>query len=336
MNRDILDILVCPNCAAGSPLALAVDEQAGPDILSGRLTCPACRRSFPIVRGIPRFVEDVENYCDNFSYEWNRWGRVQIDRLAGHLLSTRRFLADTRLSEAWFKGKLVLDAGCGAGRFADVAAAMGARVVAVDISAAVDAAQANVAAPIHLVQASLQRLPFRQGTFDGIYCFGVIQHTPDPAAVMSELPRFLKPDGRLAYNFYEIDWRTRFQPVKYALRRITPNLSLAALHRLALMLTILFFPLSWLLSHIRYVRFINVMLPICATHHRELSLRQQFMWTLLDTFDWYSPRYEFRQSHATVADILRRFGLKDVESAPGLAWGRMPATRDNAGIRSCG
>jgi hypothetical protein len=43
----------------------------------------------------------------------------------------------------------------------------------------------------------------------------------------------------------------------------------------------------------------------------------------LDTFDWYSPRYEIRLSHAAVADSLRRAGLTDVASAPGLAWGRV-------------
>lgn len=323
MDRDILDILICPECVATQPsFVLAVDEQSGEKIISGRLTCPTCRRTFPIVRGIPRFVADADNYCKNFAYEWTRWGRVQIDRLAGHRISTRQFLADTRLPEAWFKNKLILDAGCGAGRFTDVAVALGARVVAVDISGAVDAAQANIAAPIQFVQASLLRLPFRPGVFDGIYSFGVIQHTPDPNATMTALPRFLKPGGRLVYNFYEIDWRTQFQPIKYALRRITPKLSLTFLHRFVLALTVLLFPLSWVLSHVRYIRFINVMLPICAVHNRELTIRQQFMWTLLDTFDWYSPQYEFRQSHMTVANVLRQAGLEDVTSAPGLAWGK--------------
>lgn len=59
------------------------------------------------------------------------------------------------------------------------------RFVAVDTSGVVEAAQANVAAPIHIAQASLLRLPFRPGTFDAIYCFGVIQYTPDPRATMS-------------------------------------------------------------------------------------------------------------------------------------------------------
>lgn len=222
------------------------------------------------------------------------------------------------------KGKLILDAGCGAGRFADVAAAFGARVIAVDLSGAVEAARQNTPGNVEVIQASLLRLPFRRGVFDGVYCIGVIQHTPDPSKIMSELPAFLKPGGMLAYNFYEADWWTRLQPFKYALRRFTPDLSHATLHRFSLLLTVLFFPLSRLLSHIRFVRIINVMLPICAVHNRELTIRQQFLWTLLDTFDWYSPRYEIRQVHSMVAEILKRRGLMDVESAPGVARGRRP------------
>lgn len=328
MRLDLLDILVCPDCADQPRLDLAVDTQDGPEILTGRLTCPACRRMFSIDRGVPRFVVDAENYSENFAYEWNRWGRVQIDRFAGHSLSARRFLADSRWPESWIKDKLILDAGCGAGRFADVAAGMGARVVAIDLSGAVDAARANTVdrdGRVHVVQASLFRLPFRRGVFDGIYCMGVIQHTPDPQAVMTALPVFLRPGGRLAYNFYEIGWGTRLQPIKYAMRALTPRLGNVINHRLALALTVLFFPLSWLLSHIRFVRFINVMLPICASHSPDLTIRQQFVWTLLDTFDWYSPRYEKRQKHTDVAEILRGAGLVEVESAPGLAWGARPS-----------
>jgi 2-polyprenyl-3-methyl-5-hydroxy-6-metoxy-1,4-benzoquinol methylase len=323
MHPDVLDIIVCPDCAAASRFEVVVDDGDGRDIRTGRLVCPSCRRMFPIVRGIPRFVSDAENYSENFTYEWARWGRVQIDRFAGHTLSARRFRADSRWPEDWIKGKLILDAGCGAGRFADVAAAMGARVIAVDLSGAVEAARQNTTDRVQVIQASLFRLPFRRRTFDGIYCMGVIQHTPNPGQVISGLPGFLKPGGRLAYNFYEIDWRTRFQPIKYALRLVTPRLGYRTVHRLALVLTGLLFPLSWALSHVRFIRFVNVMLPICAVHDRELSLKQQFVWTLLDTFDWYSPRYEIRLSHAAVADSLRRAGLTDVASAPGLAWGRV-------------
>jgi 2-polyprenyl-3-methyl-5-hydroxy-6-metoxy-1,4-benzoquinol methylase/uncharacterized protein YbaR (Trm112 family) len=331
MYRDLLDFLICPDCDGEISLQLAPEEERDGEVIEGRLSCPSCRTHYPVRDGIPRFVTEAENYGENFAFEWLRWGRVQIDRHARHRLSTERFLADSRWPADWLPGKLLLDAGCGAGRFTDAAATLGARVIAVDLSGAVVAARNNTreeGRKVHVIQASLFRLPLRRQSFDGVFCMGVIQHTPEPERVMTALPAYLKPGGHLAYNFYEIDWRTRFQPIKYALRLVTPRLSHKTNERLAWALTAAFFPLSWLLSHVRFVRFINVMLPIAAVHNPQLTVREQFRWTLLDTFDWYSPRYEIRQSHARVAALLRRAGLDNVDSRPGLAWAVKPPRSD--------
>ncbi len=45
---------------------------------------------------------------------------------------------------------------------------------------------------------------------------------------------------------------------------------------------------------------------------------------MLDTFDWYGARYEKRQHHRRVVDILRRAGLEGVKGQAGLTWGRRP------------
>ena len=45
--------------------------------------------------------------------------------MSGHRLSETRFFNDIHWESAWLKDKLILDAGCGAGRFADVAALHG-------------------------------------------------------------------------------------------------------------------------------------------------------------------------------------------------------------------
>src|SRR3990172_2722911 len=86
------------------------------------------------------------------------------------------------LGPEFFPGKLVLDAGCGFGRHLYYAAEFGAEVVGVDFSAAVEAARANTAGckGIHLVQADIYRLPFREASFDFAYSLGVLHHLPDP------------------------------------------------------------------------------------------------------------------------------------------------------------
>ena len=327
MHRQFLEILVCPACGEDAPLT--IDDSAFDDdwAEAGTLECTHCDRAYPVRNGIPRFVGENLGDFDNFAFQWHEWRTVQIDRLGHHDLSERRFFADTRWPTDWLRGRLVLDAGCGAGRFADIAALGGATVVACDISVAIDAARLTLGdhgERVLCVQASILELPFKRAVFDGVYCMGVIQHTPDPTRTMTALPSLLKPGGRLVYNFYERGLSPRLQVIKYALRLITPHLPRRVTLGLSRALVRVFFPLTRLLSRVRYLRFANHFLPIAATHHAELTREQQYRWTLLDTFDWYGPRHEKRQHHRDVITLLDKAGLIDVAGAPGLAWARRP------------
>lgn len=320
MHHRLLDLLACPGC--GGDLALEPTHVDGEDVVDGRLRCRGCGREAPVTGGIPRFAGAAAAPYGNFETQWRRWGRVQIDRLSGHTLSEGRLLNETGWERDWFQGRLILDAGCGAGRFADVAAGLGAEVIAVDISGAVDACRDNLAARgarVHCVQASLFALPLKPAVADGAYCVGVIQHTPDPEGAVASVAAALKPGGRLAVNFYERDLWPKLQPLKYGLRLFTPRLAPETLHRLCRALVAVFFPLSRLLSRIRGLRLLNHVLPICAVHDPALSREQQVLWTLLDTFDWYGPVHEIRQRHGRIAQVLRDLGMRDVEARPGIA-----------------
>lgn len=325
MYRHVLDILECPSCGSDQNLNLEVAEEAGEEVITGSLDCPKCQAHFPVTGGVPRFVGTDSADFDNFDFQWNKWQAIQIDRLSGHTLSEDRFLSDTRWDPEWLRGRWILDVGCGAGRFADVAAKFGANVVACDLSGAIDACYQTIKdhdGRVTCLQASLYELPLRKSVFDAVYCFGVIQHTPDPSRAIAALPGFLKPGGSLALNFYEKGWRSRVQLVKYALRAATRKLSLSRNLAISRGLVAVFFPLTAFLSRIRIIRQINHFLPIAGYHPPSLSREQQRTWTLLDTFDWYGPKYETRQNHHDVADLLRKMGLAEIEARPGLAWAR--------------
>jgi SAM-dependent methyltransferase len=330
MHPGLVDLLICPECREDAPLRLLVNEADKGEILEGELACGHCGARYPIRRGTPRFVAGAEDYCENFGYQWLRWRVVQIDRLKGHRISETRFFDQVPWDASWMKGKLILDAGCGAGRFADVAAAHGAEVVACDISEAVDACRENTrfnAERVHTVQASIYALPFRDGTFDAAFCFGVVQHTPDPAKTMETIPRFVRPAGSVAIDFYErTPWEKPWVP-HFFFRRWTPRWPVRRLLAFSDVLTALFFPLGWLLSRLPVFRGLCPVLPIAINSSKEMSLADQYRSTVLCTFDWYGPQFEQRQHFREVVRLLSRLGLQDVLGWPGVASARIPASR---------
>src|SRR5215212_4949591 len=118
MHADLLDILACPECRSNLALRNA-REQRG-EIESGELRCTACARSYPIVNFVARFVPP-ENYAVNFGFQWNRFRRTQLDSYSGVPISRDRFFVSGGWTIEEMAGKRVLDVGCGAGRFAEVA-----------------------------------------------------------------------------------------------------------------------------------------------------------------------------------------------------------------------
>ncbi len=317
MKSTLASFLVCPHCRR--ELELSKVEGLEGSVESGLLGCAICEESFPIVRGIPRFVSDEQQYCQNFGWQWEKFRRTQIDAFNGLRESETRFANETGWQPEELKGSLILDAGCGAGRFSAIACDWGARVVAVDISEAVDACARNMKElghEIDIVQASIYKLPFRLSSFDRIFSLGVLQHTPDPGLAIRSLPQYLKADGRLALWIYEKRW-TRFLMIRNLLRHLTSHLPLKVNYGLSLFAVCLLFPLTAALSLVPGLRKGVPLIPISSRHYwGKLSLREQFEWTLLDTFDSYAAVHEYPQNEKDVMSELRSAGVRDVYRSP--------------------
>lgn len=101
-------------------------------------------------------------------------------------------------------GKRVLDAGCGAGKYAELLLEAGAEVVGVDVSAKMLAMARRRLPPgrVSLVQADLgQKLDFlADGSFDLVVCALVLDHILDWRQLFAEFNRILKPNGVLVYS----------------------------------------------------------------------------------------------------------------------------------------
>jgi 2-polyprenyl-3-methyl-5-hydroxy-6-metoxy-1,4-benzoquinol methylase len=321
MEMKLLEILVCPKCFGNLALTNSGAADAE-EIIEGKLDCHNCQKTYPIENGIPRFVER-ENYASSFGYQWNRFKSEQIDSINGTGLSTHRFHSETGWTKEWMKEKWILDAGCGAGRFLDVASKADCEVVGIDISNAVDAAKANLAGRrnVHLVQASIYELPFRNETFDGCYCIGVIQHTPEPQKTVSALPRLLKVGGKIAVTIYERKrWTLLYS--KYLVRPVTKRLNKKLLLLLIKGSMPVLFPITEVMFRIpRLGPYFMFAIPI-ANYVNESSLtwRQRYDWAILDTFDMLSPQYDQPQTQEDTEHTLKSEGIEDIQRLgnPGL------------------
>ena len=321
MKQKLLQKLGCPKCHGALDL-LEKKLVENEEIIAGTIECHQCDKNWPIESGIPRFVP-TENYASSFGYQWNRFKKVQIDSVNGVAQSERRLHAETEWKKEWTSGEWVLDIGCGAGRFLDVASRDKCEVVGVDISNAVDAAAEMLGGRdnVHLVQANIFELPFRDGSIDACYCIGVIQHTPDPGLALSAIPRVLKAGGKLAVTIYERNKFTLFNS-KYLLRYITRRLSSKVLLAMIYGVMPILWPLTEVLFRIPVLgRLFRFLIPIANyVEDTELSWKQRYQWAVLDTFDMLAPRYDQPQKEAYVVSVLQDAGVCQIRRLdnPGL------------------
>lgn len=272
---------------------------------------------FPIINGALRIVQGT-NYTESFGFQWNKFQKTQIDRESKNSEQSReRFFAVTGWDKEDLTGKNVLEVGSGAGRFSQIVLDYTkANLYSVDYS---DAVSANFRNNGHhggrfkLFQASIYDMPFPDNSFDKVFCFGVLQHTPDFKKSVQCLIAKAKPGAEIAVDFYPVNgWWTKIH-AKYLFRPITKRWSheklLKKIENNANRLIKLYF----FFDKIKLGKIVNRFLPVCdikGTLPPNLSKEELREWVILDTFDMFSPEHDHPQRISTVAKWFREFGAE--------------------------
>lgn len=287
LRSSLLSVLACPTCKA----SLTRHGET--------LACPSGSHEFPIVRGIPRFVES-DKYVGSFSFEWNTHKTTQLDTFRQDGSSEDIFSKKTGFKPEDLRGKLVLDAGIGAGRFTDIMARWGANVIGIDLSYAVEAAQENFRSRenVLVAQADIAHLPFKPETFDAIVSIGVLHHTPDTKKYFQALVPYVRHGGTIAIWVYpaEGDFVTRKQWIPFTSR--IPDRMFYEWCRW-------FVSLAHRRPNSLLVRSIGRVFPFSR---QGLGLEND----ILDTFDGYSPRFHGIHTPEEVAAWFNQAGLVEV------------------------
>ncbi len=319
MRREWIDVLASP--LSGQPLALeSARIVEGDEVTEGVLRGPAPGEIYRIRNGIPRFIEG-QNYADSFGDQWNRHRRVQLDKFNGTDISATRLFEGTQWNREGLRDQLILDVGCGAGRFTQILLDAGARVCALDISEAVEACWANNGSTSRLsvVQADVYALPLRRGAFDRVLCYGMLQHTPDVKRAFLSLLPAVRHGGWIAIDVYKRQrWVGRFNS-KYWYRPITKRLPRPWIWRTLEWYIPRWLPIDSRLKDVRVLRTVVPTIVPCWNYSGELPLNPSQLadWAILDTFDALTPKYDQPQRMQDVAGWFEEAGLTEIEVREG-------------------
>jgi 2-polyprenyl-6-hydroxyphenyl methylase / 3-demethylubiquinone-9 3-methyltransferase len=130
---------------------------------------------------------------------WDRSGKMGMLHVINPLRC--QFIADhARMDKA-----RAVDIGCGGGILAEALARAGAEVVGIDQSAQTLKITRQHAAdgglPIDYRLLTVEELAQREaGTYDIVTCMEMLEHVPDPGAVVAACARLLKPGGRAFFS----------------------------------------------------------------------------------------------------------------------------------------
>jgi uncharacterized protein YbaR (Trm112 family)/SAM-dependent methyltransferase len=302
------------------------------EIIEGLLTCK-CGKVFPVVRSVPRFLPDAfdqhpeftKKYFNTinkydkavsatekehfkkmfketqgmFATQWKKWGRSE--RLFGFTDAEARdwFLTDLTGKDVdadYFKGKVVLEVGCGHGRFVQILNNLCNEYVAFDLGSGVDLAHeiTQDRPNVHIIQANAMMPPLKEEGFDYVWSHGVLHHTPstrDAFNAISKLPK--KRSGRIYIWVYH-KGGFLWEYGNRLIRSITTRLPSSVMHIIAYSLV----PLLYLIpAYNKRVNLSNMSWAECA----------------LSTHDWLSPKYQWHHSVEEVMSWYKEQGFRDIE-----------------------
>lgn len=288
---------------------LRVNKLEEEEIIDGELLSIEGEKCVPISDGIPRFVEK-SNYADNFGLQWNEFRSTQLDSQNGKPLSFNRFWNNTKWKPGDLYGKTILEAGSGAGRFTEILLDAGARVISFDYSNAVDANWRNNRGKgdLFLFQGDIIDLPLKGEQFDYVFCYGVLQHIPNPDEAYRILFGKLQSRGKISIDYY---LKTRklspYNQPKYFWRRWSTDMDPKKLLRIIRAYMPYWLPIDTIIRMIPKVGpWIVALLHVpCWNYIRQgFSYRERLEWAIMDTFDALGAKYDIPKTIEEVESMV--------------------------------
>jgi SAM-dependent methyltransferase len=227
MREQLLESLVCPACGDASWQVECRRSGVDGVIEDGQLICVTCQASYEVSDGIvdllPRPSESIlreragwERFLSGATGELDEAWLLALPYIDESVTSNADNIAHWKKQANNFEqliqhsglsgSEKVLELGAGRCWASAYLARAGCEVVALDVVRAKEAGGLEIG-EVYLehgipyfdrVLATMEKLPFRRGTFDVVLSVASIHHSPLLDQVMAECARVLRPGGKLA------------------------------------------------------------------------------------------------------------------------------------------
>jgi SAM-dependent methyltransferase len=211
----------------------------------------------------------------------------------------------------------VIDIGCGSGRFIKYLEGRYKKIVGLDPSKAIFAADNLIGKndKVQLVLASTDNIPFPDNHFDFGYSLGVLHHIPDTKKALNDCVKKVKPGGFfLLYLYYKLENRPFYFKLFYWLsniiRLVVSKLPTTLKRWVCNLFAILFYMPFVLLC--RFLRFTGVPEKIRKYIPLQAYERQSFYVIRNDSLDRFGTPLEQRFSRKQIQAMMEEAGLVNI------------------------
>jgi SAM-dependent methyltransferase len=205
-----LSMLACPKCQAD----LALEDDG--------LRCTACKTFYEVTNNIPilfapnewdRSREDVTMTVKSFYEETPFPNYDDFDNVGWLVEKARKGVFAKLLDDQVPPGTRILECGCGTGQMSNFLSVASRTVFGSDmslhsLSLGQQFKEKNDLRTAHFIQMNLFRPCFKPGSFDLVFCNGVLHHTSDPFLGFQTISKLVRPKGYVMIGLYHKYGRT--------------------------------------------------------------------------------------------------------------------------------
>ena len=212
----------------------------------------------------------------------------------------------------------VIDIGCGSGRFIRYLKGRYKKIVGVDPSSAIFAADSLIGPDdqVELIQASTDNLPFPDNYFDFGYSLGVLHHIPDTQKALNDCVKKIKPGGYfLLYLYYNLDNRSFLfkalfylsNVIRWIVSKMPPGIKKVTCNILAVLLYMPFVGVCRLLKLFGVPEKYRKYIPLQAYEDQSFYIIRN------DSLDRFGTPLEQRFSRKQIEAMMQTAELTDID-----------------------